>query len=754
MLVACQGDRVTGATASRFGRYEVLGAFPGREGSDTFVAFDERHGRKVTLRIISIQGLGPEALASFSRQLKAFAKVRHPSLPTVYDMGTEGTELYIAEEAAVGLPLDAWLQARRRSWRDIARVFVSVAGAVAAIHGAGLVCRHLRSADIVVTKDLRVTLVDAGLHAPRATGAGFGSAEEASERPGDSRTDQLAMCNLLHAALFRTSAFAVSPSGAPTFELVDTTNLSPTIPPTLRDLLDRGLARDPAARFPAMVHLASTLHSIVERRRHAPRLIGAALAVAVLSVSTGAVVGAWVRGGTPFASIVEQLNHACDQVEPTFVGVWGPQREAELRRTLWRSNGPDASLAWLTVRRHLDTWTAKWQTLRRETCEPRRGASGGALLTAQRTIGCLADARAQLVAFLDEVPELGPRRAVLGAYALSDPGVCPSLTTALWIDGIRKGAIDPGTPNRDDLGLRAVFQWADGASDAAISDLEQAIAAQPEDAANEQLAVNLGNLGRLRAEAGKVDEAQAVLRRAIGVRERLGHQDDIATAQLWHDLGTVLGRRQQTVDSLAAHQRALDIEAPKLGAESLEAAATLRAVARLQRDAGRYEESLNNYRRALAIRRAELGEESGEVAVSNIELGWALIAAGKAGEAVDRFVIAEHVGQRVTGRVSRLVARALEGRGVSDVGRGQAAKAIPLLEEALATLQRTGSDAGQISRTQFHLATALLAAGADPARARRLATGVRDRMLDEGQADTAEGRAVSAWLSRLEGTAP
>ncbi len=761
MLGACQWDTVTGATASRFGRYEVLGALPSatppREGAEVLIAVDQQTGRKVALRIVPIGGLTHEGLSFFSRELKALARVRHGSIPAIFDVGADPSQLYIAEELVAGMPLDAWLAARKRPWRDIARVFVSVAGALAAVHGAGLVCRELKAGGILVTKDKRVFVTDLGLHAPRSASpagaaAAAGSPEEAAERPGDARTDQLALCALLFASLFGRSAFKPSDSGGPTWEVVDTANATPAIPTALRSLLERGLARDPAARFPAMALLGTSLHGIVERRRHAPRLVAAALSAALLSLSTGAVVGAWVRSGTPFASIVERLKDECDRVEPTLDGVWDASRDSELRRTLWRSAGPDASLPWLTARRHLDLWAARWKAARLRACTPTPFSTGQSLFDAQQDIRCLGQSRAQLVALLDAVPELGPRRAMIAAHSLADPEACPAQPTTAWLDGIRRAATDASAAKGVELPLRAAYAWSDGNLTASIEHLERAVALRTEDAADEELARTLGNLGYLRGEAGQLDQAVAVLRRAISVRERLGQLDTLDTAQLWHDLGTVLGRRGATVDALAAHQKSLDIEVARLGAESLEAAASLSAVARLERDAQRYEESVNDYRRALSIRRALLGEDSGEVVVSNIELGWALIAAGKPGEAAERFVIAEHVGQRVVGRASRVVARALEGRGVADIARGQAAKAIPALEEALATLERTGSDAGQIARTRWHLATALMAAGTDRERAKRLVLAVRDRLLDEGHADSAEARAVNGWLAALEGT--
>lgn len=740
---------MTEATTSRFGRYEVLGALPSAEGAETLVAIDQQSGRRVALRIVKIEGLSADALAAFTRELRALGRVRHPGLPTIYDVGSDGKQLYVAEEPVLGTTLDKWLLVKKRSWREIGRVFVSISSAVSAIHGAGLVCRGLTDTSVLITKDGRVVVNDVGLHRPRGVAEPPpNTPEERAERPGDALTDQLALTSMLFRALFGGSPFRTSDDGRPTFELVDTANAVPSIPASLRALLDQGLAREPSQRFASLSMLAFALHGIVERRRHAPRMIAAAAAAAVLATSTGSVFGAWVRGGTPFASIVERLADECRVVEPTFEGVWTPEREEEVRRALWRSAGPEASAVWVEVRRHLDTWTKTWSSTRLGACTPTRDATGESLLEAQRTVRCLQQARARLVTLLDSVPELGPRRTLIAARSLGDPGTCPSNTAGEWLEYIRSGRLEQSVPEPTAQELRGVYSWAEGTLEPAIVALEEAIAKHPEGAADVPLAVALGNLGFLRAEAGRLDDAQAALRRAIRMRERLGAPDTVELASLWFDLGTVLGRKGATVDALAAHRRALDIIEAKLGPETLEAAESLRAIARLERDAARSDESVASYRRALSIRRAALGEDSGEVAVSNVELGWALLAAGLPGEATERFTVAEHVAQAVTGRPSLLVARAMEGRGVADLARGQASKAAAVLEEALALLERTGSDPAYTARLHYQLSRALGAGGGDRERARRLALTAQERL---GKPDSPEGRLISAWLAELEG---
>jgi tetratricopeptide (TPR) repeat protein len=308
--------------------------------------------------------------------------------------------------------------------------------------------------------------------------------------------------------------------------------------------------------------------------------------------------------------------------------------------------------------------------------------------------------------------------------------------------------VEKGVPEPAAQELRGVYGWADGNLETAIAALEDAIAKRPEDAADAPLAVALGNLGYLRAEAGRLEDAQVALRRAIRVRERLGPADTVELASLWFDLGTVLGRKGATVEALAAHRRALDTIEAKIGPETLEAGESLRAIGRLERDALRFDESVASYRRALSIRRAALGEDSGEVAVSNVELGWSLLAAGLSGEATERFTLAEHVAQTVVGRPSLLVARAMEGRGVADLARGQASKAVVVLEEALMLLERTGSDPAYIARLNYQLSRALAASGGDRERARRLALTAQERL---GKPDSTEGRSIAAWLAELEG---
>ena len=727
--------------AERFGRYEVLGPI-GRAGVwSGRAAVDPQNGQQVSIWTLAVAGV-PEAItALILRDAQALTRVRHTSLASTYDAGRVGDTLYVAQEPFTGMPLSAWLSAKRRSWREITRVFVSLGAAVGSLHAAGVLCRDPTLNKIYIDPDRRAVLIDIGLarRLPEAPPLETPTPEEAAGKPREPRSDQFAFSVLLHQALYGFSPYGKDWTRADTAQ-------ARTVPAPLAAFLDRGLSIAPEDRFPSIVQWVSSLHGLVAHRPEAPRVAVAALFLALLAASAGAVIGAWAKAGTPFASMTRMLTVECRNVERSFEGTWDRRRQDEIGRALWRSSGADAGPSWTSARREISAWVARWGKVYDQACLDAGARSGSKLTADSHMIECLAQSRKRLEALLEGAPELGARRTLVAAAQLGPPEVCPAGTAGVWLESVRRGLPADATPTS--LEARAAIDWSDGVLPSAIAALEAVVAIHPEDTADEAFATALANLGRLRAEAGLLEPAQAVVTHAMKVRERVSGPDDISTAALWHDLGVLAARRGAAPEAMLAHRRALGIRERAVGPVSLEVASSLRAIGLLERDAQRLEEAVESLRRALMITEASVGEESGEAVVASIELGWALLDAQKAGEASERFTIAEKTAQRLVGRASPLVVRALEGRGVADLALGAPAKAVIALDEAVFMLESSGGGADQLARTKFHLAVALLAEGKDRPRAMRLAAAARDRLIDGS--DPAMAEVVTAWLARAE----
>jgi hypothetical protein len=131
--------------------YEILGVL-GRGGEG--VVYRARHrplGRVVALKMLRDSGRArPEALARFRREAETLARLRHPHIVQVYEVGCEGGRPFFALEYVEGGSLSARLQGRPLPARDAARLMEQAADAVHAAHEAGVVHRDLKPANVLL----------------------------------------------------------------------------------------------------------------------------------------------------------------------------------------------------------------------------------------------------------------------------------------------------------------------------------------------------------------------------------------------------------------------------------------------------------------------------------------------------------------------------------------------------------------------------------------------------------------------------
>ena len=84
-------------------------------------ARDERLGRDVAIKLVYASGAG--SLGRAEREAQALAKLSHPNVVTVYEVGEHGGALFVAMEYVAGGTARTWLLERTRSWRDIVALY-------------------------------------------------------------------------------------------------------------------------------------------------------------------------------------------------------------------------------------------------------------------------------------------------------------------------------------------------------------------------------------------------------------------------------------------------------------------------------------------------------------------------------------------------------------------------------------------------------------------------------------------------------
>ena len=128
-------------------------------------AYDPELDRKIALKLLKGSELDQEdaARARLLREAKAMARLAHPNVVAVHDVGIFDGQVFLAMEFLGGGTLKSWLGARPRHWREVLDVFVAAGRGLAAAHAAGLVHRDFKPDNVLLDKDGRPRVVDFGL---------------------------------------------------------------------------------------------------------------------------------------------------------------------------------------------------------------------------------------------------------------------------------------------------------------------------------------------------------------------------------------------------------------------------------------------------------------------------------------------------------------------------------------------------------------------------------------------------------------
>src|SRR4029079_17937629 len=108
-----------------------------------FAARDTELDRPVAVKVMRGDLAGAQMAERLLRESRAMARLNHPGVVTVYDVGRHEGNVFIAMELIAGVTLQHWRRARPRTWREIASVFVRAGEGLAAAAAPGLVSTDL-----------------------------------------------------------------------------------------------------------------------------------------------------------------------------------------------------------------------------------------------------------------------------------------------------------------------------------------------------------------------------------------------------------------------------------------------------------------------------------------------------------------------------------------------------------------------------------------------------------------------------------
>ena len=164
VVTAAAPSRAPPVVPSRIGRFAVLEALGSGGMGVVCAAYDAELDRKVAIKLLRPQiassGKSSLAQARLLREAQAMARLSHPNVITVHEVGTHGDQVFIAMEFLVGITLKQWLRRARRPWPEVLAVFQQAGRGLAAAHAAGLIHRDFKPDNVMVTEDPRTGRVE------------------------------------------------------------------------------------------------------------------------------------------------------------------------------------------------------------------------------------------------------------------------------------------------------------------------------------------------------------------------------------------------------------------------------------------------------------------------------------------------------------------------------------------------------------------------------------------------------------------
>jgi tetratricopeptide (TPR) repeat protein/predicted Ser/Thr protein kinase len=675
-----------------------------------YAAYDPELDRKVALKLLHSGVRSKRARNRLMREAKAIARLTHPNVVTVHDVGTWDGRIFVAMEYVDGVTLRQWVLQRKRTWKEIVDVVVDAGEGLAAAHAADLIHRDFKPDNVIVDHNGRVVVLDFGLARKANTtdepalgeprdspvpdnvdelsleltrdGAKLGTPaymapEQHLGAATDRRTDQFSFCVVLWEALFGVRPFKGDNHTTTALHVVRGDLQEPpkgiNVPTWLRAALLRGLSTDPSSRYPSMRVLLDDLTRNPERRRR--RRIAIAIGSGALALSALAVWGSGMLS----------KQDPCPGPSDRIASVWDEKRGHEVQAAFDATGAAYAGTAFTGVRSVLDAYVQEWASAWVDACEATHVHREQSVEAMDLRMACLRTSRVELSALVEEFVDADAsvvERAVEAAASLpriAECGNVDALTTRARPpeEGYEREQVEQA---RDEL-IDARAKELAGRYDQALS-IAEAVAERARQLDYDPLlAEALLRRGSTLERKGELEGAESSLLEAVRAAKAAGH--DQVEAEAWVELVWVTG--VERIDVARGHLWAefADATLERMGGDDvLEATLTHNLGGVLYRE-GRQDEALESYREALKEQRRLLGPDDPRVAMTLNHIGNVLMEQGQFAWAQEYCERSLEARRRVLGRRHPKVAASLNN--LAEVARkqGNAAQALEFADESL-----------------------------------------------------------------------
>ena len=673
-----------------------------------YSAWDPKLERALAIKVLSSRRAGAEGengkreRARLTREAQALAKVSHPNVVHVYEVGEHEGDLFIAMELVEGAPLHKWQEKKPRTVRQILEVYLQAGEGLAAAHEVGLVHRDFKPSNVLLGDNGRVRVLDFGLaqgpgltasskstvSAPhpsvpkeRVTKTGtvsgtpaYMAPEQFTGREPDASADQFSFCMSVYEGLvgcrpFETAVLRrAARDGLPPPAKGDR-----SLPWTVARVLRRGLSAQPQRRWPNMHALLRALRSALRWR-----------------IARWWVLGPIALGlaGAGLAKVATEPS--CDPAPGTPAKVWASDVPTRIKDAMVSVGKPYADDAWVLTKDRLGTFVGGWTRAYRATCRANEDDRR------HRSDVCLADAATSFDAVIEKLEE-GEELGVVNAGPILDqlmkPGPCASAEPPALTASISKEQFEAFT--------EAKVNSAAGDYQLALEQLEPLIGALPESDLRSQ---TLTLLGQMQAKRAMMSEARETLAQAAGqsteetrVRALLALIEVLLELERYESAEDYLNQAESVLSSASHDVRAdyFDLWG-KYQLHSLEDP----------------EAAADAHQRALHLRTDQRVSDPSRVATTKQLLAHALAASGQTDEATELYRDIERYRARTVGEHHPLYAEALFNLGVHAADDAKFLEARAFLESALKVVSAAeGEDSTFTARIKAKLAESLLEVG-------------------------------------------
>ncbi len=415
---------------AKIGRFTVIREL-GRGGTGiVYIAYDEQLDRKIAVKLLNNErpdDSSGSANARLLREAQSMARVSHPNIAAVHEVGMFHGQIYVAMEFVHGQTLGSWHRQGPATWQQVLAVYRQAAAGLAAAHEAGLVHRDFKPANAILGEDGRVRVLDFGLARADASPGGIAALERTDEgmsslaasmespnldlsltvtgtvlgtpaymspeqfigKRVETKSDQFSFCVALYEALFRERPFDGDTLPSLMTAVLTGKVREPTsaarVPRWLRLAVLRGLRHDPEQRWPSMraLELALTPERPTQRWTWA------------LALGVGAAMTA---GASSWFGPTNNEARICTGAEQQVAGVWDDARRSQVRTAMLASGAVGAEASFERVAHNLDAYTESWIAAHRDACEGHSVRRDQSAELMDQRMACLAERRHALAA--------------------------------------------------------------------------------------------------------------------------------------------------------------------------------------------------------------------------------------------------------------------------------------------------------------------------------------------------------------------